>query len=306
MVKEIIKPYIKHDETASSDSKLLKMQHSFKKLAKSMSKEELESFVSQGAYGIFWKILEYLSSNDCKISFDDVEVLADDFRIDPKFLTAILDNFELFEKRENEYISLRLLKDKLKLKEKTASAVESANTRWLLAEFNKAYKEFFEIEPILKSDEIETLKDYSKSIPDLKNKLRDIIYTLKNLKFDTKTNFKPCANWLLKENNLTRLLNGEWGKLLHKPTPAEIKEQEQALLKKQEEKTAPSELEIKANNVKSKADAIFFIKDYFKSNPSKPAVNQGQIVIHPIIKRIAKNFDIDNDYILKLSEVKNG
>ena len=305
MAKELIKPYIKHDVDASSDGAILKMQHAFKKLAKSMIKEELETFAPLAAYGVFWKILEFMSQNKTRLSFDDIEVLADDLRIDPKFVTSILEDFELFEKREGEYVSLRLLKDKSKLEEKSASAVDSANTRWLLAEFNKAYKEFFKEAPVLKDEEIKALINYSKIIPDLKTKLRDIIYTLYNLKFDTKTKFKPCANWLLTGNNLTRILNGEFGKLQHKPTEKEIKAAEQELIKAQEIKSAPTELEIKAENVKSKADAIFFIKDYFKSNPSKPAIIHGQIITVPIIKKIAKAFEIDNDYILKLSEVKN-
>ena len=177
--KEIIKPYIKHDEDAISDGKISKMMFTFRRLAAEMSVENLRQFLPHAAYGIFWQILEFMYSN--KFKSENIEIMADELRIPETYLKKILDDFELFEFNNDEYISLRLIKDKEKRTEIKTAASEAINTRWLLAEFNKAYKEFFEIEPILKPEEIEALKNYSKAIPDLKSKLRDIIYTLKNL-----------------------------------------------------------------------------------------------------------------------------
>ena len=302
--KEIIKPYIKHDEDAISDGKISKMMFTFRRLAKEMPSEILQQFLPHAAYGIFWQILEFMYSN--KFKSENIEIMADELRIPETYLKKILDDFELFEYNndDDEYTSLRLLKDKEKRLEMKTAASEAVNARWLLAEFNKAYKEFFDTEPILKSDEIEILKDYSKSIPDLKNKLRDIIYTLKNLKFDTKTNFKPCANWLLKENNLTRLLNGEFGKLLHKPTEQELKAQEAAAQKQIIENNQPSELELKIATIETKEAAINLIKEFYMDKPNMPVFIRGRLVINPNLRKLIKKFQITDKEILDLRGIK--
>lgn len=302
--KEIIKPYLKHDEDAISDGKISKMMFTFRKLASEIPNDILQKFLPHAAYGIYWQILEFMYSN--KFRSENIEIMSDELRIPEIYLKKILEDFELFDFKNDEYISQRLLKDKEKRNEIKSTATDAINLRWLLAEFNKSYKEFFEIEPILKPDEIETLKDYSKSIPDLKTKLRDIIYTLKNLKFDTKTNFNPCANWLLKDNNLTRILNGEFGKLLHKPTEQELKAQEAELQKQIKESMEPTELELKISKINSKEEALDLIQESYVNENKKPTIIRGHLIINPKLKKLIERFNISHNEILELKGADNG
>ncbi len=260
--KKIIQPFIKHDENASQDGKILKLYLAYRKKSKMMTKEELESFISHGVYGIFWRILEFLYSNH--LYTNEIEILSDNLRIDTEILKDILDNYELFDIENNEYISRRLLADKKRKEEKAQTAAETANTRWLISAFNKYYRDEFGETPVLDSTEIEKLKNYNKKIPDLREKLRDILYTLYCLNFDTNINFKPCANWLLTKNNLARLMNGEFGKLKHKPTEKEIREEQKKLQKEAQEQNALSEIKIAAMEIKTKNSAIDFIKKHSK------------------------------------------
>lgn len=298
--KKIIQPYIKHDVNASQDGKILRLYLDFRKLAKSMNREELESFVALGAYGIFWRILEFMHGD--KLLIDDVEIISDNLRICTKFVNQILNNYDLFHVSDGEYISDRLLRDLERQEEKSKVASESAKIGWLLSAFNKAYHEFFGEEPILQSSEIEALKKYSEKIPDLKTKLRDILYTLKNIKFDTDVNFKPCANWLLKDNNLARLVNGEFGKLKHKETQKEIKERQKQFEIQQAEENKPSEIELEIESISSKSEALEFIKKYYSNRTF--LVNRGKALIVPTLRKLAEKFEIPEKEIIENCQKK--
>lgn len=153
--------------------------------------------------------------------------------------------------------------------------------------------------PVLSSEEIENLKKYSKKIPDLKDKLRDIIYTLSTLKFKTDITFKPCANWLLDKNNLARLVNGEFGKLQHKPTEKELKEKRQKEAQVQAERNKPTEIEEACISCSGKAEALSIIKKYY-SDKDKPFLLQDKLVLLPTLTTLKKRFDLTNKEILDL------
>lgn len=297
MAKEnkIIQPYLKHDINASQDGKILRLYLDFRKTAKTMTREELESFACHGAYALFWHIIEYLFSNNLYI--DDVEMLADNLRVESKFLNKILNDYGLFHLKDNEYISDRLLRDLERQKEKSKKASESANIRYLLSEFNSAYVEFFGEEAVLETEEIEKLKRYSNKIPDLKSKLRDIIFTLKNLKFDTDINFVPCANWLLKDNHLVRLVNGEFGKLQHKPTAKEIKEEADRLKAERQKQNTPSETELQAEQISSRIEAVDFILE--KHIGKKIVCRNGKAFVEPLYRQLMNRFDISDAEIMR-------
>ena len=292
---EITKPYFSHDESASQDGKILKMFRDFRKLSKEMTQEELESFVAVGAYGIFWRIVEFMHGNNLLV--DDVDVIADDLRIDTKFIEMILNNYELFRIEGDCYISDRILKNLNKQQSKSEKSKTAVETRWLLSDFDKNFEDIFGKKPVLSSDEIEALKKYSQQISDLREKLPDLLYTLKGLKFETDTKFVPSANWLLKGNNLLRLYNGEFGKLKHKLTEKEIAEQKKLQEEKEAELNKPSELEMQAERISSKADALDFIVGQYRGK-SIP-MNSGKIFLIPTLKDLAKKFDITNAEIIE-------
>ena len=292
---EITKPYFSHDESASQDGKILKMFRDFRKLSKEMTREELESFVAVGAYGIFWRIVEFMHGNNLLV--DDVDVIADDLRIDTRFIEMILNNYELFRIEGDCYISDRILKNLNKQQSKSEKSKTAVETRWLLSDFDKNFEDIFGKKPVLSSDEIEALKKYSQQISDLREKLPDLLYTLKGLKFETDTKFVPSVNWLLKGNNLLRLYNGEFGKLKHKLTEKEIAEQKKLQEEKEAELNKPSELEMQAERISSKADALDFIVGQYRGK-SIP-MNSGKIFLIPTLKDLAKKFDITNAEIIE-------
>lgn len=297
---KIIQPYIKHDDNASQDRKILKLYLGFRKSASQMSREELESFACHGAYGIYWRLIEYLRNN--KLFESDIELLADNLRISPEALRAILTGFELFSNTDGEFVSERLLRDMENSEEKSLKAKESAEFGWVLKDFNKYYVEFFGEEPVLEDKELSTLKSYMKKISNLRDKLRDILYTLKNLKFDNDINFKPCANWLLKSNHLASLVNGEYGPLKHKPTKEELIQQQQLReLKQIEETKETEELKNLVASVKDKQSAI----DLLFKNSTYVGMNNS-IIINHLTKPLLKKFSISENEIKQMKAGEYG
>lgn len=300
---EITKPYFSHDESASQDGKILKMFRDFRKLAKEMSKEELESFVAVGAYGIFWRIVEFMHGNNLLV--DDVDVLADDLRIETKYIQQILNDYELFRIEGDCYISDRILKNLNKQKSKSEKNKVAVETRWLLSDFDKTYEDVFGRKPMLSPEEIEALKKYSQQISDLREKLPDLIYTLKGLKFETDTKFVPSANWLLKGNNLLRLYNGEFGKLKHKLTEKEIKDAEQKRAEEEAKKNQPTDLELECRNCYNKIDSLEIIKKYY-AGMKKPSIQRGKIFIIPTMRtELMEKFDITDKEIIEMFNKEN-
>lgn len=106
---KLTNPWFEHDENASSDGKFLKMFRDFRKLAKAMEQSELESFVALGAYAIFWRLAEFMHGNDLHVG--DEDIIADDLRIDTKFVKKILNEYELFYQENGLYVSNRILRN---------------------------------------------------------------------------------------------------------------------------------------------------------------------------------------------------
>lgn len=291
-----------HDENASSDIKIIKMSRHFRKLAKDLTREELESLVPLAAYGVFWRLVE--SMHDNNIAPGEEEDIADELRIDSEIVHTILNNFDLFQIKNSTYFSERINRNLEKRTQKSSKNKDAANIRWLLHSFNKAYQEFFDEVPVLETEEIETLKKYNNKIENFKDKLRDIIYTLTFIKFDDDINFKPCANWLLKGNNLARLLNGEFGKLRHKQTQTEEKAAEEEKKKQLQEKYQEQEnqkqkeidYQTQIDSIYNKYDAIRFI------------VKNSKVLnfLDPQLKTLAAKFDISKSELAKAKkEIEN-
>lgn len=274
---KIKKPYFSHDYTPLEDKNLLKL------------------FIAKGVegYGLYWLIVEFMHQNTFAVGEENL--LAFKFRTDTEKIKSVMNDFQLFRIEELEdkkiYISDRIQRNLDYAEEKNKDKKQAANVRWLLAAFNKAYVEFFDEKPVLMPEEVEALKKYNEKIPDLKEKLRDILFTLKNLKFDTDINFKPCANWLLAENNLARLLNGEFGPLKHKKTEKEIRDEKRKNEELRAENEKPSELEILADSITGKREALELIAGYYKGERKLNIVN-GRVVVLPIFRILMKKFDI--------------
>lgn len=271
MSKKIIRPFLKHDEDAQNDRELAKIIYKYDYLG----------------YGLYWSIVEFLHKNR-ELSVGE-EYLIRGYDKHSDIINAILHNGELFRIEDNCYISDRIIEELDTTNQKVEQKKDAVQTRWLMSDFKKAYIEFFGEEPVLSQPEIENLKTYALRIPDLKNKFRDILYTLKTLKFDTDINFVPCANWLLKENHMARLLNGEFGKLKHKKTAKEIKAEQQA---KQLELQKSSEPEFDINSIETKEEALKVLVEY-----STYIHTYKKLTINNDVKPLLKMFDITADEV---------
>ena len=202
--------YFPHDIFTDKDEKIIKMFYYFRKHIDDFSLDFIKDNFFLASFGLFWEIVQYLHLNE--LTAEEIPMLADELRTDEKFVRLIIEKFNLFRIEDNGVIvSDRILENLKKIKEKSEKNKNSAQVRWLLAAFNKSYIEFFGEEPILERSEIEVLKKYNEKIENLKELLPDILYSLKELKFDTDIKFVPNAHWLLKENNLAKLIDGTYG-----------------------------------------------------------------------------------------------
>lgn len=270
--------FFSHDVFPRSDKKILKL------------------FTNMGAegYGLFWLIIEFMHLND--FSIEDENILAYDFRVDVEKIHRIMTEFDLFRIEEGYYVSDRVQRNIAHKEDSSEQGRNAANIRWLLSTFDKEYENIFGKKPVLDQDEIKVLKSYSQKIPNFKDMIPDILFTLKNLKFDNDINFKPCADWLLTKNNLGKLVNGEFGPLKHKKTPAELKAEAAAKKRAEQELNSPGELELKINSIINKTDAISLISEHRKRYKTKTIV--------PPLKALMKKFDITQKEIDEY-EVRN-
>lgn len=239
-------------------------------------------------YGLWWAIVEYMHRNPFPI--EDEAVLAYDFRCEESKIHQIMNDFELFEIHEGYYISDRILRNLNYRVQKSAQNQEAAKIRWLLSAFNKYYEIEFGEAPTLDSKEIEKLKNYAKKIPNLKELLPDIFYTLKGLKFETDIKFVPTAHWLLKGNNLTKLIDGEFGKLKHRKTQQELKEEQKEIELKAAEREKPGEIELKMQAISDKTEAVKFIVNTLKD--TKLVYQNGKLFGIAHLRYLMNKFDI--------------
>lgn len=279
---KIIRPFFSHDYTPLEDKNLLK----------------LDIAMGNEGYGLYWKIVEYMHQNIFNVGEEDI--LAYKFRTDITKIKQVMNDFDLFRIENDYYVSDRILRNLNYTVQKNEDKKQAANVRWLLSAFDKYYLEFFKQEPVLQPKEIETLKSYSKKIPNLKDKLRDIVYTLHELKFDKDINFKPCANWLLKGNNLARLVNGEFGKLKHKKTEKELKEEERQLAEEEAQRNKPSDFEFKIETCSGKAEALEIIAKECKGK--KFPTQKGKAYVIPPLRKLMEKFDITDKEVIELCQ----
>lgn len=273
--------YFQHDLNARTDEKIVKMFFEFRKSRNNFTEDEAKKLLPFASYGVYWAVVEYMHKNSLEVA--DIEMLADELRVDSSFLKSILTEFKLFRQEDGVFINDRIIRNIERQEEKANKNKKSANIRWLLSAYTKAYKDEFGISPILDDDEKKKLIEYSNKIEDFKTLLPDILYTLHSIKFDNDINYKPTSNWLLKGNNLAQILNGQWGKLKHKKTPSELRAEKQKDSTKEEEEQ--SETVQKANSICNKVDALELIAKHSK-------VYQGRLMVLPTLTELKKKFDI--------------
>jgi len=295
-VSEITEPYFSHDIAARQDEKILKMLFSFRKRAKEMSREELESFVALGSYGLFWAIVEYMNRNQLAVT--DSDVIADDLRIPEIFVKMVLNDFELFRIENEQYISDRILKNINKQEEKSSANSKAAKARWVLSKLKSDYMEIYGVAPVLNDKEVAIFLKYSEQIENFKDNLADYLYTTKLLKFENNPKFNPSINWLLTDNHLPKLVNGEYGKIASwAKAVAARKAQEK------QEQMEQAEQEKNSFNVETVSTRVEAVDILLRNCQWLKGLNRLQIYANA--EPLLKKFDIDRNEIkeLKLKEL---
>lgn len=275
------RPYFSHDLDARGDEKIKALLLYYRKAAKQMSREELESLAPLGTLGILWSIVEYAHRNG--LNTDSIEILSDELRISEDLIKSIIEDFDFFRKEGNEYISDRIIRNLLEQKEKSKKNQVASNYRWALSNLEKVYKEIFDEKPMLTDSEKSIYVKHDLNISDFRKKLPDILYTVKHLRFENNKNFKPSINWLLASNHLETLLNGGYGQIKswgeHK---AKVKAAERAEKQKEAEEQIAKDVIINSETIVNKIDAIDYLVRSSKSLD----------FMEPDKKTLMKKFDI--------------
>ena len=295
-VSEITEPYFSHDIAARQDEKILKMLFSFRKRAKEMSREELESFVALGSYGLFWAIVEYMHRNQLAVT--DSDVIADDLRIPEIFVKMVLNDFELFRIENEQYISDRILKNINKQEEKSSANSKAAKARWVLSKLKSDYMEIYGVAPALNDKEVAIFLKYSEQIENFKDNLADYLYTTKLLKFENNPKFNPSINWLLTDNHLPKLVNGEYGKIASWAKAVAAKKAQE-----KQEQMEQAEQEKNSFNVETVSTRVEAVNILLRN--SQYVKTHNKLIVYPDAEPLLKKFDIDRNEIkeLKLKEL---
>lgn len=111
--------YFQHDRYARQDAKIKAMLQYFRKISEDKAK---------AAVCVFWWIVEDMHIDSYPI--EKIEVFADDYRCDVKFLKSILEDFKLFRIENNCYVSDRVLRNIQIQKEKSEKARKAILKRW--------------------------------------------------------------------------------------------------------------------------------------------------------------------------------
>ena len=273
-VSEITEPYFSHDISARQDKSIIFL---------------IEEMGFEG-YGLFWAVVEFMHRNKLNVGEERLVVGKDN----ADKVLRILNDFKLFRIEDGEYISDRIQNNISKQEEKSKKAKVAANTKWILSALKKAHIDVFGKEPVLNDDEVKVFLNYSNKIPNLKDKLPDLLYTTQRLKFENKPDFVGSVNWLLKQTNLTQMLNGGFGEIRswqkHKEW-LENKEQQKDLTEIEQEEI------FDINTINSQIDAIELIMEH-----SLYSEANNTIIVTPPYNSLIEKFDLSKKELTKIKK----
>lgn len=238
-------------------------------------------------YGLYWSILEFMYLNTLEVGEEDL-ILEEKYT---EKIIKILNDYNLFYIEDNQYMSDRIAEDMERVEKKRKTAQNNANKRWLKKYFVETYAEILGIEPVLDKKYLEKLNELSDTIPDFKEILPSILYTLKSIKFDNGT--KPGADWLLTETNFNKVYNRQFGWKEYKSEDKRNEEKrESAKRLKESEEQERKHIEEFKKQFKTKEDVL----NYFKNKKIK--------FLSPIEEEVLAEHQIDIEDIKELKNEK--
>lgn len=291
---KIVETFFSHDKAARGDEKIVEMFFDMRKNKENFTAEQLKNLLPYAAYGLYWSVVEYMHRNDLPV--DKLEMLADELRIDTDFLNSVMNNYKLFHVEDDYYISDRIQRNLEFQATKSEQKSKAAQYRWAMKTLTTVYKEIFNQKPVLSEREKPLYVEFDQTIPDFRKKLPDILYTLKCLKFKNNPDFNPSINWLLTENHLAKLLNGEYGKL--KSWSDHKKAVVQAQKEREAELAAKNQNTFDIDTIDSKTVAIDLL---LKNSTYVPQKNR--CVINNLYQPLLKKFDITNKEITEIKRL---
>ena len=264
-VSEIVEPYFSHDVSSRQDRSIILL---------------LDEMGYEG-YGLFWAVVEFMHRN--KLRVGEERLIAGKEYSDK--VKQVLNDFELFRVEDDEYISDRILRNISKQEEKSKKASAAATAKWAMSALKTAHIEVFGIEPIL--EEVKKFLTYINRIPDLKDRLCDVLYTTQKLKFENKPDFVGSINWLLKETHLTQMLHGGFG---------EIKswQKHKEWQKKQEQKDKQGLTDFDIDTVGSVVDAKELVLSHSHFDKTK-----NQFIVEPQYVGLIDKFELSRKELRK-------
>lgn len=268
----ITEPYFSHDLFSREDKQI-------KLLIEEMGFE---------GYGLFWAIVEFMHRNTLKIGEERLVV----GKANCEKVERILNDFGLFRIEDGEYVSDRILENIRKQEEKSKKASSAASAKWALSALKKAYIEVFGTEPCLDDPDIKAFLSSYNKFPVFKTRLKDVLYTLKKLKFENNKDFVPSINWLFQDNNLSKLLNGGFGELRSWSAHKQYLEQQKQ--ENLEHVRGLGDERFDMNTVSSKTDAIELVL-----NNSTYVDVKKKLVVNPEYSGLIKKFDLSMTELCK-------
>jgi len=266
-VSEIIEPYFSHDISSRQDRSIILL---------------IDEMGYEG-YGLFWAVVEFMHRNKLRVGEERL-VAGKDYA---DKIHQILNEFELFRISDGEYISDRILENISKQKEKSKKASAGAYAKHALSALKKAHIEVFGIEPVLNDEETKVFLNYSNKITNLKDRLPDLLYTTQKLKFENKPDFKGSINWLLKQGNLTQMLNGGFG------TIKSWQAHKEQLAKKEKSKQGiQAAFDIDTVDSRAKAEDLVLTHSNFDTTTNK-------FIVEPEYTGLISKFDLSKDMLRK-------
>lgn len=258
---EIIQPFFPHDYNAQGDKEITLL---------------LEDMGYEG-YGLYWAIVEFMHRNSLEVG--EERLIAG--KVNEDKIKKILTGYKLFRTENNIYISERILRNKKIIENKGNKNQEAAQIRWLISAYDKSYKAEFGINPVLSKEEKQKLVDYSNQIEDFKQLIPKILKKLHKIKFDTKIGFQGRSNWLLKDDNLSQIVNGQYGDII-----TALKEDKKSEAASQPVTDIVSDDDINLDSITSKTTAIAITKAKFYRNDSS------FMFLPKRYKELMKRFDV--------------
>lgn len=190
------------------------------------AKHSLFTFFDDKIFVVDFIKFQYGSlSENCKPHKPIIEKLKK-YNLYERVLKGFTKGFQTLEEKEKEKEKeIEQEEDKEKEEYKEEKEIKDPFVNPIVSFFKSEYKRIFNSRLYLTMQECNKICELSKEIPNFKQTITEVLPKLKNVDFGF-DNWKPTANWLLKDSNYTAVLNGAYDKNEKKTVWDELREKQ--------------------------------------------------------------------------------